>query len=83
MVVLALDERHRTVRVLSILFTSTYRIVHRAEDIGTLASVSLLILNRTALVLTLNPLVSLQEVIDVQDDGWYTVRHSIIRCPDS
>ena len=63
MVVLALDERHRTVRVLSILFTSTYRIVHRAEDIGTLASVSLLILNRTALVLTLNPLVSLQEVI--------------------
>ena len=63
MVVLALDERHRTVRVLRILFTSTYRIVHRAEDIGTLASVSLLILNRTTLVLTLDPLVSLQEVI--------------------
>ena len=63
MVVLALDERHRTVRVLRILFASTYRIVHRAEDIGTLASASLLILNRTALVLALDPLVSLQEVI--------------------
>ena len=63
MVVLTLDERHRTVRVLRILFTSAYRIVHRAEDIGTLASASLLILNRTALVLALDPLVSLQEVI--------------------
>ena len=63
MVVLALDKRHRAVRVLRILLTSAYRIVHRAEDIGTLASACLLILNRTALVLALDPLVSLQEVI--------------------
>ena len=62
-VVLTLDEWHRTVWILGILLRSSYRIVHWAEDICTLATASLLILNRAGLVLLLDPLVSLEEVV--------------------
>ena len=62
-VVLTLDERHRTVWILGILLGSCHRVVHRAEDICTLATASLLVLNRAGLVLALDPLVSLEEVV--------------------
>ena len=62
-VVLTLDEWHLAVRVLAVVLTVLHRVVHRAEDVGALALTCLLILYRTACVLTLHPLVGVEEVV--------------------
>ena len=82
-IVLALDERLVAVRILAILLAIPNRIIHRAIDVGAFAMTSLLVLYRASLVLTLNPLVSFQEVVahlglvtqTPSDDGWMVIEH--------
>ena len=62
-VVLTLYKRLVARRILAVCLAVFHRIIHRAVNIGSITMACLLILHRTALVLTLDPLVSLHEVV--------------------
>ena len=80
--IFALDERTRVV-ALGITLTTTIVVVHRAENIGLSVLSCLLVLHWTRLVVTLNPIVSIFEVLAVacfvtqtpNDDGRMVLQH--------